>query len=465
MRNILVLLFALLFSLPAWSTDCLIYERELEGYFNMYESGEIVDLNLIERLNRKCVDPSDKFSMIYYYFLAVDAYHSNYLTDEEAYEQASVYYDRCSEYFSSFDWTSRNSFIEEFYTRAEGLEVVLADLAYDLEYDRRDRIIHRSRGGSASPWKKGNIIRFAKNTPKEDPDGRSQEDRPASFSKNYWDGKNYQNHPNFTPNPVYDEDGEPYGYVGNIAAINPIAYLKYRGNRRNQGEESYLYAYSDEREAAYAENTRVSRGNYSQANRGQDTGLESGDLIGVQDRVELMDTPGGAISSSGDYLGFGEYAYRVPAEKPVVNGGKSYLRVEVAGGKRGWVPSEAIVEKGELAVLLENTRGILRINMREAADRNAVLFNAGELVVLEDYRDKMVKAVSRNGNKSAWIQDIGNISIEKEDIQIASLLHAALNNYSGADLRSQLEAIKFIPGYADSPISRIVADKIRYLGN
>ena len=140
------------------------------------------------------------------------------------------------------------------------------------------------------------------------------------------------------------------------------------------------------------------------------------------------------------------------------------MKVEVRGGTTGWVPSEAIVQRGELAVLLENTRGFPKINMRNN-DRNAVLFKAGELVILEDYREGMVKAVSRNGQKSAWIQSLGNISIEEEDLQIATLLHTALNTYSDRDLRSQLEAIKYVPGYATSPLSRIVEDNIRYLNN
>ena len=125
MRKILVLLFISCFCLSAFSRDCLIYERELEAYFEQYQSGDMVDMDLLDRLDRRCEYPSEKFNMILYYFLAVDAYHSNSLTDEEAYYKASSYYDKCASYFSSFDWTSRERFIETLYTRAEGLEVVL----------------------------------------------------------------------------------------------------------------------------------------------------------------------------------------------------------------------------------------------------------------------------------------------------------------------------------------------------
>ncbi|MDW3650763.1 MAG: hypothetical protein R8P61_27050 [Bacteroidia bacterium] len=467
MRKILVLLFISCFCLSAFSRECLIYERELEAYFEQYQSGDMVDMDLLDRLDRRCEYPSEKFNMILYYFLAVDAYHSNSLTDEEAYYKASSYYDKCASYFSAFDWTSKERFIENFYTRAEGLEVVLADLAYDLDLDRRDRYVQNARGVNASPWRKTNVIRFSKDIAEVDRGQRNPEPSPG-FSRQYADGDEYSKYPKFKPNPTYDKEGEPYGYVGNITDVNPIDYIKFVGNHRSnprERENDILYTFSEER-ARYAEeyaNARVSRGNYRQISRGQREPLLEGDLIAKNERIELMDKPG-VKSLTGESLGFGEYALRVPSQAPVVKGGKSYMKVEVRGGRTGWVPSEAIVQRGELAVLLENTRGYPKINMRNN-DRNAVLFKAGELVILEDYREGMVKAVSRNGQKSAWIKSLGNISIEEEDLQIATLLHTALNTYSDRDLRSQLEAIKYVPGFATSPLSRIVEDNIRYLNN
>lgn len=442
------------------SKECLGYEKELEGYLFDYKSGEMVNIPLLQNLYRRCNNPSPKFEMIYYYFLAVDAYHTDEFTDEEAYDRASDFYERSAAFFSEFNWNSKERFIQNFYTRAEGLEVVLTDLAYDLGYDGRRRYIQSSYIANGSPWKKSNIVRFSNSIAASDRGQRQLDERPGTFSKSYRDGDEYKPYPNFVPNPNYDKDGEPYGFVGNISEVNPIGYLAYLGEHSQNNDQEYLYTYSDEKEAALASNARYSRGNYSQS-RGQDQPLAEGDYIGINDRIALADRPG-ASSSTGDYLGFGEYAYRVSSERPVSNGGKTFLKVEVAGGKTGWIPAEKIVEKGKLAVLLENTRGIPRINIR-SNDRNAILFKAGELVVLQDYREGMVKAVNRNGTKSAWIKDVSNLSIEEEDIQIASLLHVALSNYTNRDLRSQLEAIKYVPGYPESPLSRIVEDNIRLL--
>ncbi|MEZ4828200.1 MAG: SH3 domain-containing protein [Bacteroidia bacterium] len=494
------------FSTPVTAQNCLSYERELEQYFLSYQSGDRVDLDYIERMKWRCDQPTAKMELIYYFFKSVVAFRSENLSDREAYEQATYYYDLCAK---NFPWLTRagNSeaaFTEMFFEKAEGLEAALATLAYELKIYPESRKYGETDDNSV--WSKNDIAPL---NPASGENSRGMDD-PASgsFDKKYvYQGK-YVNENYEAPRPRI-ENGEPYGWVGNLGTIDPINYVKWNQTR---SDYEWTTRSADTDGASYrtaepavvydpyilnqpavtydpsASTYRSDGSNYREAYAAPAPAVSASDPYYLNDEwVEKLEKSGtpilvyvsnrdlcplyaepGAFGRQIGFLSFGETVAQIKGEnnKPTQRDGFNYLPVVNDKGQKGWVELSTVVRDGRLATFTKATRGYVNVNSNTSetertADRNAILFQAGELVVLTGINKTNVKVLSQTRDKEGWLSSTESLSIDPLDVHVAFQMQEAMKQPAARDQQQAL--IRLSQEYPDSELTPVVVAKVQEL--
>lgn len=419
---------------------CAAIEREFQSYFMDYQMGGELDIRYLDKVYAKCPRPTQKLDLIYFFLKATDAYYNERLSDHEAYEDATYYYDLSAK---NFDYLTRptrsdNKLAEKFFANADEFEFFLQQQADRLAYERENRYYGENQ--EEPNWvKKG-----PKGIEMIEPETRGQkkEKEEDRFEKKYYQNGQYVDlEPVKEPNPFRDgatadtEDGESYGSLGTVSEVNPINYLKWI---RKWKKETPFVNDSDLLEES----------------------LESQDYtasICMFDRLPLRPEPG-ERSEIVDLVEFGEVVARMDKEPAVNKDGKSYVIVRTESGRIGWVEKGALIRDGVLAVITQNTRGFLQTNVR--ADRNAILFNSAELVVLEGNQGEWIRVVTRNGIKEGWLRGISHLSIDDFDIDIALMIYDAMLQPNSKLRRSKLEKIRQVEGFYESELASEVLQLI-----
>lgn len=482
--------------------NCVAYEREMEQYFLAYESGDPVDMDYLERLKWRCDAPTQKMELVYYFFKAAVAFRSERLSDQQAYEQATYYYDLCAR---NFPWlvksgASEAAFTERFFEKAEGLESALATLAYDLRYYPETR--KYGEIDSKDIWSKKDVEPLT---------------RPAEVSRGMGDpvensfDKKYVYQGKYVEEPAYElarpriENGEPYGWVGTLDEIDPINFVKWQQTRQDmvnpwdmdgaaiasRGQEVPVYdpyilndqpqtydpsiSYRTEgvyREAAAAPAPTVAAAdpyylNDEWVEKLEKQGVSMSVYVSNRDLCPVYAEPG-AFGRQIGFLSFGETIAQIKGEnnKPVQKDGFNYMPVLTGKNQTGWVELGTIVRDGRLATIISATRGYVNVNANTSesertSDRNSILFQPGELIILTGINKTNVKVLSQSRDKEGWLSSTETLSIDPLDVHVAFRMQDAMKQPSAKDQQNAL--IRLSQDYPDSALTPAVVAKIRDL--
>lgn len=141
---------------------------------------------------------------------------------------------------------------------------------------------------------------------------------------------------------------------------------------------------------------------------------------------------------------FGEEATRLGEEAYVAHEKNNYLKVRGADGKVGWVNEFLFVAEGGAAVVLAEGRVYRRPNTISTVTMD--LFLPGEIVILEDVAGQWVKLVSRDRQKTGWMEGLEKVSVEPGDIELATLMHRVDEEPSSVMRKTLLEELLALAG-------------------
>ena len=453
----LFLLLSFCVNLAGQAQNCLAYEKELEEYFISHQLGEKINFRYLERTRWKCDYPTPKLDLIYYYFKAIGVLGNSGYPSQDAYEAATRYYDECATNFPYLLKESSSSrFTNMFFDRAENLESRLALVANQLNYYPEDRKYGQLADGS---WvKRGG----------DDPQNLQTARRISSPSNTDFVKKFYHKgkYVNKRQNPVFNgptrgNNGEFYGYVGDLTELNPVSYFRWMRSQQRD------YTLNTERQpqevGTRGMNRRVApvREESMHSPYGDDwvTELSSAfqPMLSIYHNQSILTKPG-KDGEELDMIKFGEVVARLAGDSPIMKDGEGFIQIRNRTGVVGWVKEKNMVADGKIAVFTGATSGYMSLTSR--LDRNGVIFQKGELIILEAVRDDWVRVVTRNEEKRGWVYGIETLSIDPNDVEIAELIHSAYQDPSSYGRLVKLESIKLIPGFENSELAPFVLEKI-----
>ncbi|RMG75897.1 MAG: hypothetical protein D6722_00265, partial [Bacteroidetes bacterium] len=429
-RRFLPLLSLVLITLSgstSYAQGCTAYERELESWLRAYDVGQGVNVPRLERIRAQCPTSSDKLELIYYFLRAADALYQPARDMRLAYEDATHYYDLCATYFSYLveapSWES--DFAAYFFSQANHLEQDLQQAARQLGLRPQNRFYGET--AAAEAWRTYQAAQqptahmrtrgqeqdaFQKNTLREGQYVMAPAPQPQSY------GPSRGAQPD--QRVAAPEVAEPYGFVGQISDLNIFTYLAW-----NQSKDIPYPVAEEPLPDELAR--RASPGREPVPDPAPDLSPSDNQMVMVSafDRLSMRVSPGDNAAEAAS-LRFGEEVFPLADVQSVRSQDRTYIKVQRADGRAGWVDQMGLIPDGHLAVLTRSQRGY-PVSSERTSDRGGIILEAGELVVLEDAREQdgidWVKVVSRNAQKRAWIAGIEGLSIEPLDLEIAQELY------------------------------------------
>jgi hypothetical protein len=469
--SLMTLLFGLL-CLPVSAQSCLGYEKEMEEYFLNFQSGNQVNIRRVESVFSRCPRPTDKMSLIYYYFKSLEAWTAEYLSDEAAYHDARFFYEKAALHFPYFlDSPEKDEFfVNMYFDRAIALETQLGieSISYNVPPEALNDPLTRGADNARYQSRYAGNVQWEKYTPfRNDVSSstyRSADPYPdassANFRKSQYRSGSYQEETDDAE--LIELNGETFGNVGNLNSLHPVEYLRYQREWENATSRSLAIS-------GGGTATQRTRGELEQDyDQNQGANLRTAaprtiapdsyaGLVSIYDDVVVRRQPGESAQPVG-LVRFGESVARLDQISPVQSGKRKYVSVRLAGGQLGWIPTDVIVPEGKLAVITNHTKGYVSLNPEAARDRGMILFRAAELVVLEAIQGDYILVTSRNAEKSAWVRGIGGLSIDPIDIQIGAKIHEAFSQNNITVRKAQLQRIRFIPGFEQSQLTMVVQE-------
>lgn len=180
--------------------------------------------------------------------------------------------------------------------------------------------------------------------------------------------------------------------------------------------------------------------------------------ICAYESATLFGLPGRAGDALGTVL-FGEELVHLGREATVKGEGPAYLLVKTSGGLQGWVRSSTIVSEAGLVVVLEKAPIYGRPSTLAAATND--VFEAGEIAILSDFRDNWVQLISEGKSKMGWVRGYDILSVNRNDIEIASNIRLALNRPDPSNQRQELRKITSSRSEISPQMRSIVDQRIR----
>jgi len=185
----------------------------------------------------------------------------------------------------------------------------------------------------------------------------------------------------------------------------------------------------------------------------EDEGMTS---VCAWESVRLFRRPGES-ALVGSVL-FGEELTHVGQEALVKEEKRNYLLVKTAEGKIGWINEVFLVKDAGLVVVLERTR--LYENPASFSSAKDDFFKAGELAILSNYQDDWIFLVGKEKSKSGWIKGYDILSVDPEDVAIASMLQKARAKESPEEQIASMRSIGQVRGFVESPLAPIIKNEI-----
>ena len=135
---------------------------------------------------------------------------------------------------------------------------------------------------------------------------------------------------------------------------------------------------------------------------------------------------------------------------------RNYVFVETEDGTQGWVNESYLVQGGGSVVILDNAAIFSKPNTNTAITNQT--FEAGEILILSEFRDGWVRLTGKQKQKDGWVQGYDKLSAEEYDIEAATLLASALAIENTQDKLRDLRELRGGRSYL-SPDMQIVMDR------
>lgn len=182
-----------------------------------------------------------------------------------------------------------------------------------------------------------------------------------------------------------------------------------------------------------------------------------GTLTCVWNKVPLRNAPG----KSGPYVSrvfFGEQVEKVGEEAYLPEEKRTYVKVRSTDGKVGWVHEYLFVSGGTAAVILQTGQIYERPNTPSTITMHS--FEPGEIVVMETSVGDWVNLVGREKKKSGWIKGLHKVTVEQQEIELATLLDNVQQEKSSAKRQEKLGALLEKAKQANSVLTPLVASTL-----
>ncbi|MEO0639058.1 MAG: hypothetical protein AAFY70_05010, partial [Bacteroidota bacterium] len=144
--------------------------------------------------------------------------------------------------------------------------------------------------------------------------------------------------------------------------------------------------------------------------------------------------------------------------------GIEFIEVETETGVRGWVPVDNLIEDGYVATVIQAV--VARNIPNKRFDRNVILLQPGELLVLDRVREGWVEVVNRNQIARGWIEEAQVnevLSIAAADVRVAQDFYQATRLPNLLDREDALRAILSLPAFAASDLQELIRSEIKAL--
>ncbi|MCB0850865.1 MAG: SH3 domain-containing protein [Bacteroidetes bacterium] len=169
----------------------------------------------------------------------------------------------------------------------------------------------------------------------------------------------------------------------------------------------------------------------------QDTPVEETSICAYSSAL-MYESPGRNAPKIGTVL-FTEELEHLGQEAFVRGENRNYVWVRSRGGIIGWINDSYLVRNSGVVVVLDNLPVYDRPGTASA--RTSQRFMAGDLAILSDFRDGWVHLFGEQKYIQGWIQGYDNVSVEQEDIEVASLMTEAMRITDPVQRRKQLNQI------------------------
>jgi hypothetical protein len=186
---------------------------------------------------------------------------------------------------------------------------------------------------------------------------------------------------------------------------------------------------------------------------------DKGFSIVAYESIRLYKKPGRDAKQVGIAL-FTEELKHLGVEGYIRDESRNYIYVRTSGGKKGWVQGNYVVRDGGVVVITKDAPVYENPNTLGSIKKEK--FQAGDLVILDDFQDGWVHLTSQRKAKVGWVEGYDNLSLEDADIEAAALFAEALKIESNDTRRNALRTITQGRGQDISPeMALVIEDAIR----
>lgn len=132
----------------------------------------------------------------------------------------------------------------------------------------------------------------------------------------------------------------------------------------------------------------------------------------------------------------------------------NYVWVITRDGSRGWVDDGFLVKNGGVVVMLDNAA--IYDKPSTVSARTTQFFRAGEIVILSDFNDGWIRLTGEYKEKTGWVQGYDRISVEESDLEVASVISAAMQIRNLSQRREELKKISSSRGFVTPEMAKVV---------
>ena len=124
--------------------------------------------------------------------------------------------------------------------------------------------------------------------------------------------------------------------------------------------------------------------------------------------------------------------------KPEESNGKSWIKLKLTDGAKGYVLSETIATKAELGAIIDGSTIYKR---PELTTMTTQMFNRGELVAIVEKEGGFYKAIGYGGQKQGWVNGEKAVSQDLADVNTALIMFKSDNEIDASKKKMLLQSV------------------------
>lgn len=181
--------------------------------------------------------------------------------------------------------------------------------------------------------------------------------------------------------------------------------------------------------------------------------VPSTDLYCAWESVSLKDGPGKSAKTIG-VIRFGEIVRWNGISQYVADESRTYLQVVAVDGARGWVHEYLFVKGIGLGVVLQG--GFVYKRPQTPTTVTTTQFLPGELVIVEGFSGNWIGLSGKKKSKKGWIEGRNKVSLEDQDVLLASLLMSVQEEKDPKKRDKQIALVYEQASQVGSPVAEVI---------